>query len=387
MTFLSKECPRLQSLKLWGPDDRKEGPKWVQTCKKDEPWVQAILQIKSLRYFDIPVITGGVIYNYPEFTAEFLPWLKKALVNDVTPPGVDPNGNTTDGTNQPFRFLSLPLAVRMRVYRHLLLPSDRRIHIGVGRWNDDGTENILSLFLTCKQIYAEASPMLYDTAVFTSPLLKYNSQLFEMVQYHYSVPGPHLSGYSARYKPPAPIKHIRFVPERLVYEHGRTQEIDFLEWLFDRTELETLELIIDNRHYVDYMNEEWILLSLPWEWDLVVGKPEETAENRSEGESRGKSEEGSDKSTVKPKNVRTECGKWRGRWSRLQLATIARIPSVMIEAPPEKPIRDDCLQWLTTGLRQEFLKGSSKIPHLEWLYSDLSVIGESHKPQLRRGNT
>ena len=67
MTFLARECPNLHSLRLWGPGDRNEGPRWVETCNEDEEWVQAILQIQSLKYFDIPVIAGGNIYEYPKF--------------------------------------------------------------------------------------------------------------------------------------------------------------------------------------------------------------------------------------------------------------------------------------------------------------------------------
>lgn len=85
MNFLARECPNLTSLKLWGPGDRREGPGWVETCKKDAEWVQAILQIKSLTYFDIPVIPNGVIYDYLEFADFFLPWLKSCLENRSSP--------------------------------------------------------------------------------------------------------------------------------------------------------------------------------------------------------------------------------------------------------------------------------------------------------------
>ena len=73
MTFLAKECPNLQSLKLWVPGNRLEGPGWVGTCKEDAEWAQAILQIKGLVYFDIPSIRNGLRYDYPEFANNFLP--------------------------------------------------------------------------------------------------------------------------------------------------------------------------------------------------------------------------------------------------------------------------------------------------------------------------
>jgi hypothetical protein len=80
MTFLARECPRLHSLKLWGPGDRNEAPGWLESCKKDAEWVHAILQIRSLTYFDIPVIDGGIIYEDTAFKDDFLPWLKSSLV-------------------------------------------------------------------------------------------------------------------------------------------------------------------------------------------------------------------------------------------------------------------------------------------------------------------
>ena len=79
MTFLARECQNLQSLKLWGPGNRREGPGCVETCKEDAEWVQAILQIKSLIYFDIPVIRNGLRYDNPEFANDFFPWLKSRL--------------------------------------------------------------------------------------------------------------------------------------------------------------------------------------------------------------------------------------------------------------------------------------------------------------------
>ncbi|KAL2043587.1 hypothetical protein N7G274_003894 [Stereocaulon virgatum] len=81
MTFLARECPRLHSLKLWGPGDRNEAPGWLESCKKDAEWIQAILQIRSLTCFDIPVIDGGIIYEDTAFKDNFLPWLKSSLVD------------------------------------------------------------------------------------------------------------------------------------------------------------------------------------------------------------------------------------------------------------------------------------------------------------------
>ena len=289
MTFLARECPNLQSLKLWGPGDRFEGPGWVASCHKDAEWVQAILQIKTLRYFDIPVIAGGVIYEHPEFKDDFLPWLKYCLlevestddflpwlkgalkpktfelndtslavgnrpkpfpssrldaydqigaINDAaksfpllefdaidTPNasifGANDQGSAADSEVKPFPLINLyvnegleptayptndqPLAadegvnlfpcvkpdalkdpqprilrendqksaadsrgvkpspffkidakIRDKIYRMVLLPPKKRIHPYIKPWFDLTTKNLISLFLTCKQIHQEA---------------------------------------------------------------------------------------------------------------------------------------------------------------------------------------------------------------------------------------
>ena len=79
MNFMARECPNLHSLRLWGPGSRTEAPGWLKGCQKDTEWIQAILQIESLRYFDIPVIRGGIIYHHAAFRDDFLPWLKTSL--------------------------------------------------------------------------------------------------------------------------------------------------------------------------------------------------------------------------------------------------------------------------------------------------------------------
>lgn len=182
-TFLARECPNLTSLKLWGPGDRQEGPGWVDTCKKDAAWVQAVLQIKSLTYFDIPVIRNGVIYDYPEFADDFLPWLKSCLQHKSSPcqtppqPLKAPHNASALGQCSKFPFLKLPISVRDRVYRHVLLPPNKKIHPYIKSWYDQTTKNIIPLFLTCKTIRNEAERVLYTQAVFTSSLPKYDHQL------------------------------------------------------------------------------------------------------------------------------------------------------------------------------------------------------------------
>lgn len=145
MTFLARERPNLTSFKLWGPGDRQEGPGWIETCKKDAEWVQAILQIRSLTYFDIPVIQNGVIYNYPEFANEFLPWLKSCLEHRSSPyqASLQPLERPQDGPGLDhgswFQFLQLPTSVRRRVHRDVLLPPSKEIHPYIKSWYDQTT--------------------------------------------------------------------------------------------------------------------------------------------------------------------------------------------------------------------------------------------------------
>lgn len=199
MTFLARECPKLTSLKLWGPGDRQEGPGWVETCKKDAEWVQAVLQIKSLTYFDIPVIRNGVIYNYPEFTDEFLPWLKSCLQHKSSPchaplqPLEGPYDASALSHRSRFPFLGLPISVRVRVYRHVLLPPNKEVHPYIKSWYDQTTQNAMPLFLACKMIRSEAERVLYTEAVFTSSILKYDLYLQGFLEGRTGPWGPGLS--------------------------------------------------------------------------------------------------------------------------------------------------------------------------------------------------
>ena len=358
MTFLARECPSLHSLKLWGPGDRYEGPPWVQTCKKDEPWVKAILQIRSLRYFDIPVIAGGVIYNYPEFKDDFLPWLRNALTNgsrQLRNNAEQSNHETTlRRSDHPIDFLSFPHTVRQIVYKHLLLPSDRRIHIGLGHWYDRSTKHVLPLFLTSKQLYLEASSFFYGAAIFTSALEKYNPSLVKMLRHHYYEHGPPVSDHSNMYKYPPPIKNVRFVQTRW----NRHLDIDFIEWLVSQKDVESLEVVINDNRLVLEMNLHWNRLVLQ---QLADADAEENV--------------------AKPEEPSARLGTWRGCWNRSQLASLAKIPKVTIET--EESLDVECLQWLTVGLRREYLKGSSDIPDLDWLYADPDELRERPTPSTR----
>ena len=210
MTFLARECPNLTSLKLWGPGDRQEGPGWVETCKKDAEWVQAILQIKSLTYCDIPVIPNGVIYDYPEFAEDFLPWLKSRLEHRSPPcqaspqPLEGPHDGPALHHGSWFPFHELPTSVRHPVYRYILLPPNKEIHPYIKSWYDQTTKNAIPLFLACRKIQIEAERVLYTETVFTSPIYKYDPRLPAFIRRE---PSPRASGLSRRLLPY--VDHVR----------------------------------------------------------------------------------------------------------------------------------------------------------------------------------
>ena len=235
MAFLARECPNLQSLKLWGPGDRHEGPLWVQTCRQEAEWVQAILQIRGLSYFDIPVIKFGVIYDYPPFRDDFLPWLKTSLLQDSPrhldrPP--DPQVRSVSG----FPFLQLPSNVRKRVYELVLLPPSRRLHPYLAPWYDQTTHNLVPLVQTCRLVRDEAEKTLYGTAVFTSQNRKYDLDLLE---FFYILPA-RLRGF---------VRSVRL-------EDGDGPSRFLIRYLLDDMQVEELTLVVSPRK-VDHLNADW----------------------------------------------------------------------------------------------------------------------------------
>lgn len=244
MIFLAQECPNLHSLLLWGPGDRNEGPPWVSTCKRDEEWVQAILQIKSLWHFDIPVIPRGVIYDYPEFRDNFLPWLKTNLLEAAKPPEFKETVSS-NRPNGPFPFLSLPRSIRNNIYRHALLPSDRRIHPYIGSWYDLTTRQVIPLLQTCRQFQQEAEIALYGQGIFSAPpLQKYERRLSLWLGGRLREPDTGLNPRLLRL-----IKHLSFGWHK-VRQHR------FFSIISRSMELESLELLLSSSD-LEYINEEW----------------------------------------------------------------------------------------------------------------------------------
>ena len=245
MTFLAQECPNLHSLRLWGPGDRQEGPSWVETCGKDEEWVQAVLQIKSLKHFDIPVIPGGAIYEYPKFRDEFVPWLKFNMVGIRKAPTAMMDADVPNRQTRPFPFLRLEKNVRDLIYGHTLLPADKRVHPYIKSWYDLTTRAVVPVFLTCKQMHDEAEAVLYGQGVFTSPpLQKYEKRLCRWLGGRLREPG---TGLTPRLL--ALIKHLSFGWHKV----GQHRILGIIARFM---QLEHLELIL-SAYDVEYMNGEW----------------------------------------------------------------------------------------------------------------------------------
>ncbi|KAL2051946.1 hypothetical protein ABVK25_007861 [Lepraria finkii] len=83
-----------------------------------------------------------------------------------------------DGTGGNFPFLRLDRKIRDLIYREVLLTHNKRLHPYINpAWYDQTTCNIVPLFLTCKHIHEEAEALLYEEAVFCSPIPKYDDAL------------------------------------------------------------------------------------------------------------------------------------------------------------------------------------------------------------------
>ena len=341
MRFLACECPNLQVLKLWGPGDRNEGRYWVQSCKQDKEWVQAILEIKSLTYFDIPVINGGVIYNYPEFRDDFLPWLKSELLQRPQLPRSEElsvDRRSRSSTKAPFRFLDLSRELRDKIYEYTLLPPDRRIHPSIKPWYDREVQNTVPLFLTCKQVQHEAEKVLYSHSIITSPLPKYDTKLLELFGGHdeaidaenreeedddqHNSPSRSMSPRAV-----ALVRNLRIGPT------NRYAKLPLLWFAACHLQLAVLEIVISPE----------VAMEMDWEW-----------QSRSSTNS---------------------TWAWSGGWQYSSLQSIARIPNVTAEvSDPERSIDPVCLQWFTSGLRKCYLDKRANEKRMPWLFEEKYIM-------------
>ena len=243
------------------------------------------------------MIPGGVIYDYPEFRNDFLPWLKFSMVEarhqevvkavpiiasyhemtntcwtvrpvEAQSQAIKPSKRAVGGMtfatsrcrkfptaehkvgfNLPigsFPFLRLGRSIRDRIYRYILLPPSKRVHPYIKSWYDLTTRAIFPVFLTCKQMHDEAESVLYGQGIFTSlPLQKYEKRLCQFLGGRLGEPG---TGLNPRLL--TLIKHLSFGWHK-VGQHR------IFSIIAKSMQLEHLELVLST-HDVEYMNSEWL---------------------------------------------------------------------------------------------------------------------------------
>ncbi|MCJ1388607.1 hypothetical protein MMC18_001454 [Xylographa bjoerkii] len=335
MTFLARECPNLHSLRLWAPGDTHEGPPWVDTCLRDKEWVKAILQITTLKEFDIPVIHGGVIYDFPEFKNDFLPWLKSSLLQQPQH-NVPLQKHDVMENNEGIkvRFLEFPRNIRYMVYRQVLLPPGRRIHPYIRSWYDQDTKNAVSLFLVNKQINREAELVLYSEGIFTAASLKYQIKFLKMLRgkTYYGVKNvPDYKGVRFTQRLMKLIRHVRVGVEldrsqfAVLLNTSDFVEGPLISFAARFMQLSSLTVVLSDSLVV-YMNRQW---------------------------------------TAYAPN---EIPKWRGGFGNFLLRDIARLP-VQVETSDGITLDPSCLEWFTEGLRRERLFRIDISPSMDWLYT------------------
>ena len=234
MKFLAQGCPNLRSLILWGPGDRTEGVAWVKTCKPNQEWVKALLQIQTLRHFDIPMIPGGSIYENDAFKNKFMPSLRHTLTHSAK---IRSTVSSVQNSMKTFYFFGLPRKIRNMVFRYTVLPPDCRIHVGIGSWYDETTRDAFHLLQGCWQLYLEVSSVLYSEGIFTTAVPKYNGALMKFMKDHQSAA---TYGTRALVHNPWPVKHLALSVWYL------PAELWHLPWLVKRAEIESLEPTISD---------------------------------------------------------------------------------------------------------------------------------------------
>ncbi|MCJ1284737.1 hypothetical protein MMC26_004073 [Xylographa opegraphella] len=332
MTFLARECPNLHSLKLWGPGDRQEGPPWVDSCRKDKEWVKAILQIRSLREFDIPVIRGGVISGFPAFTDDFLPWLKLSLLqqgyHDI-PLHSHKLAVAHKATKVPF--LDFPRNIRDLVYRRVLLPPGGRIHPYIRSWYDQDTQNTVSLFLVNKQIHHEAELVLYNEGTFTAESLKHQMNLLNMLRDKTQDKDENVLGdYKQVRLTQRLTKLIRHIRVAVDFPLSNTNTRDFvncplISFAARHMQLSSFTMVL-SESLVVHMSRQWAIYAP------------------------------------------NEIPMWRGGFTDYLLRDVTRLP-VRVEALGTTQLDPSCLEWFTEGLKRERLFRIDTSPSMDWLYT------------------
>lgn len=182
MKFLALECPSLRSMILWGFADGVEGEDMDRSCRVSADWVQSILQIKTLRFFDIRAIPRRKIIEDQSCVPQVLQDLRTLLYQQSSALKTAPAEPLSSSLGSTFPLLQLPLHLRKRIYRFALLPVDKHLHPYLKSWYDVTTRNVVPLFLTCRQIQKEAEAVLYGEGVFCAPEHKYDKSLSNFLQ-------------------------------------------------------------------------------------------------------------------------------------------------------------------------------------------------------------
>ncbi|KAL9042836.1 MAG: hypothetical protein Q9214_003670, partial [Letrouitia sp. 1 TL-2023] len=166
---------------LWGPEDPLEAQSWIGQCNEDQAWVQAMLQIKSLKRFDLTVVDDANAFNVTKFKEIFLPWLRDAMMGVQST--VECAETIKQDNGQAFPFLRLDLNIRKQVYEEVLFTQNRRIHPFVKSWYDRGSRHLAPLSLVCKLIQHEVKELFYDKAIFASPVSQCHTKLLDCLGY------------------------------------------------------------------------------------------------------------------------------------------------------------------------------------------------------------
>lgn len=174
MKFLALECPSLRGLVLWGFADGGEGEDLERCCHMKSEWVQSILQIKTLRSFDIRAIPRRKITEGQSCVSNVLQDLRSLLYRQSNASMTLPAEDPIRTLGSAFPLMRLPSQVRKRL---ALLPANRQLHPYLKSWYDVTTRQVVPLFLTCRQIQREAEAVLYGEGIFCAPAAKYDQPL------------------------------------------------------------------------------------------------------------------------------------------------------------------------------------------------------------------
>ena len=131
MKILAQECTALQSLKLW-VEERNFAA--VARSNETDAWIQEILRLRGLKDFEMPALvpkhTQYLHEQHLQSTSKVLPLLQSRLLqsNYEAPSDSLQRSPKISQAGGSFPFLKFPPEARALVYRHALLPANKRVH-------------------------------------------------------------------------------------------------------------------------------------------------------------------------------------------------------------------------------------------------------------------